>query len=292
MKELPISKDIKEYYKDLNMDFTDSEKATLIWNSLLPFNEKLEALEEILDSTADEVLKEQIEKRLEIERETERAFMIHDSDYVHSVILDDAENSDSVFASIDAAILYGKENCEETFKISKAILEDKLEPGMEERILLGGEAKFKKDGTMIYCECYNSKEIEVIFINGIEATSFEEAYIPVPNPFEYGDIVHIMGDSRPAIVVTSQEQWKGTKEWQKQSKLPQNYYSNNLTVEFLYPDGEFSHGHPDIFILEKVTQWEDEKEWKLLQAISELMKGKGWIEEALNRYHENKWDKR
>lgn len=57
MMELPISKDIKEYYKERNKEFTDSERATLIWNSLLPFNEKLEALQDILDSTADEVLK-------------------------------------------------------------------------------------------------------------------------------------------------------------------------------------------------------------------------------------------
>ncbi len=286
MMELPISKDIKEYYKKQNIEFTDSERATLIWNSLLPFNEKLEALQDILDSTADEVLKEQIEKRLEIEREMQRTFMIHDSDYVHSVMLDDAKNSDSVFASIDAAILYGKENCEKTFKISKAILEDKLEADMEERILLGGEAEFKKDGAMIYCACYHSKEIVVTINNAIDPTCFEDAYIPVLNPFEYGDIVHIMGDSRPAIVVVSQEQWKVTKERQKQSMFPLNYDSNDLTVEFLYPDGEFSHGHPDIFILEKVIQWEDEKEWKLLQAVSNLMKGKGWVEEVLNRYHD------
>lgn len=292
MMELPISKDIKEYYKERNMEFTDSERATLIWNSLLAFNEKLEALQDILDSTADEVLKEQIEKRLEIEREIERTFMIHDSDYVHSVMLDDVKNSDSVFASIDAAILYGKENCEKTFKISKAILEDKLESDTEERIFLRGEAKFKKDGTMIYCACYHSKEIEVTISNAIDSAGFEDAYISVVNPFEYGDIVHIMGDSRPAIVVVSQEQWKGTKERQKQSMFPLNYDSNNLTVEFLYPDGEFSHGHPDIFILEKVTQWEDEKEWKLLQAISSLMKGNGWVEEVFSSYRGNKWDKR
>lgn len=48
MMELPISKDIKGYYKVQNKEFTDSEKATIIWNSLLPFNKKLEALEELL----------------------------------------------------------------------------------------------------------------------------------------------------------------------------------------------------------------------------------------------------
>ena len=41
-----------------------------------------------------------------------------------------------------------------------------------------------------------------------------------------------------------------------------------------------------------MTRWKDEKEWKLLQAVSDLMKGKGWVEEVLNRYYDNKWDKR
>lgn len=292
MMELPISKDIKEYYKKQNKKFTDSEKATIFWNSMLPYNEKLTALKEIMESTADEILKEQIQKRLEIEAEQEKLFMLHDSDYVHSVVLDGGKSTDGVFHSIDAAILYGKENCEETFEIRKALLEDKVEMDTDGNVLLGGKAKFKKDGTIVWCECYNSKEIEVTFLNGIEAEDFEEAYIEVINPFEYGDIVHIIGDSHPAIVVTSQEYWKKTKEHQKQSKFPPNYYSNSLTVEFLYPDGEFSHGHPDIFELEKVTEWENEKEWELLQSISELMKGDGWIATVLNKYHANKWDKR
>lgn len=78
------------------------------------------------------------------------------------------------------------------------------------------------------------------------------------NPFEYGDIVHMIGDTRPAIVVTNQEYWKKYKTRVKHI-MPQNYDMNSLTVEFLYPDGEFLHGHPNIFLLEKVTEWEDEK---------------------------------
>lgn len=294
MVELPISNSIKEYYKQYGFTFTDSERATIFWNSSLPLSEKLIALREIFDTTTDTVLKEQIQRRLDIEVETERAFMSRDSDYIHTVILDDSRDADGVFASIDAAVAYGKENCEETFKISKAILEDKINPNEAENILLGGDAVMKKDGTLIYCNCYNSKEVEVVLINSIEPSGFEEAYVSVQNPFEYGDIVRIEGDadSRPAIVVTSQKHWKEIKERQKQSKFPKNYYSNTLTVEYLYSDGEFSHEHPDIFSLEKLEYWDNEKEWKLLQAISNLMKGDGWIEEVFDKYSVNKCTKR
>lgn len=292
MMELPISKDIKELYKKQNKEFTDSERATLFWNSMLSCNEKLTALKEIMESTKDEVLKEQIQRRLDIETEKEKLLMLRDSDYIHSVILDNGKSTDGVFHSVDAAISFGKENCEETFIIKKDLLEDKVESELDEDTLLGGEAEFKKDGTIVDCWCYHSRDMEVTIINAIEATDFEEAYIDVLNPFEYGDIVHIIGDSRPAIVVTSQEYWRNLKEHQKKSRFPQNYYSNSLTVEFLYPDGEFSHGHPDIWRLEKVTEWEDEMEWELLQSISALMKGDGWVATVLNKYRVNKWDKR
>lgn len=112
MMELSISECFKEHYKRHNTMFIDSEWAAISWNSVLPISEKLTALREILDTTADDVLKTQIQERLNIEAEIESAFR---------------------------AV---------TFKISKAILEDKLESNADGRILLGGEAEFKKDGKL------------------------------------------------------------------------------------------------------------------------------------------------
>lgn len=291
MMELPIAECMKEHYKKNNATFTDSERATLFWQSHLPLSERLAALREILDATEDKELKEQIQKRLDAEAEEEKAFMLRDSDYVHMVFLDDAKNAESVFVSVDAAIAYGKENCDETFKINKEILEDRLDDDAdaEQGLLLGGEAEFKKDGTLLSCRCWGLKEPDVVFINDIEPEGFEEAYIPVLNPFEYGDIVHIIGDDRPAVVVTSKEQWNESLERIAKSGIMRlNYYTNALTVEFLCSDGEFSHGHPNILHLEKVEHWEDEDEWNLLTAVSELMKGNGWAEPVFAFYQTNK----
>lgn len=288
MTELPIADCFKEHYKKHNAAFTDSERATIFWNSCLPLAEKLEALREIHDATNDEILKTQIKERLAFEAVTEELFMSRDSDYVHLVILDDSNDVDRVFSSVNAAIAYGKEECDESFRIDKEILDDQLAPDADEATMLGGRAEFKKNGTLISCSCYNSRGYEGVLLNAVVPESFEEAYIPVLNPFEYGDIVRIIGDSRPAIVVTSQELWNASTERIKSSPFPMNYYSNDLTVEFLYPDGEFLHGHPDIFSLEKIEQWDDEEEWKLLQSISELMKGKGWIEPVIEHYQANK----
>lgn len=286
--ELPISKCMKEYYEKKRTVFTDAEQSTIFWNSDLPLSDKLNALQEILDTTRDEGLKQQIRQRLDAEKATQESFMYCDNDYVHLVFLDDSDDADRVFSSVHTAIEFGITECDETFRIDKEVLDDQLASNTDKRTLLGGRAVFQKDGTLISCDCYNSREIEFTFLNTVEPSGFEEAYIPVLNPFEYGDIVQVMGDDRPAIVVTSQNSWNDTLERLRKTGLPLNYYTNTLTVEYLYPDGEFAHGHPDILSLEKVEQWNNDEEWNLLQAISKLMKGHGWPEEVFEHYKANK----
>lgn len=291
MLDLPISDYLKAYYKEKNVTFTDSQKASIYWNSSLLQCEKVAALQELFHHTEDNVLKEQIREKLDIQAKTEEYFMKQDDNYVYLVVLDDAEAANNVFVSLDNALLYGKENCEENFKISKMILEERLASvTSDEGSLPGGMAGFKKDGTLLFCVCYDSREIEFTLVGAEEPTSFENAYIPLLNPFEYGDIVRIQGDSIPAIVVTPSDEWYETLERTKESGCSfLTYDSNTITVEFLYPDGEFSHDHLNIPDLEKIEEWEDEKEWNLLKAISDLMKGKGQVGTVFKNYNRNKF---
>lgn len=288
MLELPISDYLKDYSKKNNVILTDSQKATIYWNSYLSESEKLAVLKEMYDSTEDEVLKKQIQARLDFVAKSEELFMKEDSDYVYLVVLDEDEATDCVFATLAPAISYGKENCEEDFRINKVILEEKVVRDSDDEQMLGGTAGFTKAGEMTFCTYYNSREIEFMIVGAEESTSFEDGYIPLLNPFEYGDIVRIKGDTRPAIVVTPNQQWYETMERMK-NHMYLTYDSNTVTVEFLYPDGEFSHGHPNILWLEKVEEWENQQEWELLKAISNLMKGEGWIETVFARYQRNKF---
>lgn len=121
------------------------------------------------------------------------------------------------------------------------------------------------------------------------SSRFEDAYIPLQNPYETGDIVRIVGDSRPAIVQESREQWDSLVE--RNLKDPYVCYptfeDNCLRVEFLGEDGEMFHEHPHILSLEKIDQWEDELEWELLQVVSRLIKGEGEMDDFLYYYHKN-----
>lgn len=63
MKELIPSKDVRDYLKEREHIFSDSEKATLIYNSDWSRPEKHEALSELGSVTADLELKKQIAER-------------------------------------------------------------------------------------------------------------------------------------------------------------------------------------------------------------------------------------
>ena len=60
-------------------EFTDFEKATLIWNSpIASLDEKIESLRELAGRTEDETLKKQIRERLEYEKKAFELFVEND----------------------------------------------------------------------------------------------------------------------------------------------------------------------------------------------------------------------
>lgn len=291
MTGLPMSAFMQDYYREQGITFTDSEQATIIWNSLLPKPEILNALREIADRTADEVLKGQIQERLDLEAEHERCFIEKDSRYFYVFVPDDEDKWDSCyFADLDAAIAFGKEHCTETFKIFKETFSDKFRDCDAESdpdaIYIGGQACYTKDGVLIDCGCYSEK-ISISFSHS-DPDNFEDAYIPLQSPFELGDIVRVAGDSRPAIVQVSQAKWQQDlkRNTDGSRRFPPSFDNASITVEFL-DNGEMYHGHPNILLLEKLDEWNDELEWDLLQSASRLIRGEGAIDEFLYYYHQN-----
>lgn len=91
MTELPMSAFMRSYYKEQGITFSDSEQATVIWNSDLPRPEILDALREILGTTTDEKLKAEIQERLDAEAETERSFLESNGRYFFIFVPDDED---------------------------------------------------------------------------------------------------------------------------------------------------------------------------------------------------------
>jgi hypothetical protein len=80
-----ISKDMQAYMSENGLAFTDSEKATLIYNSQLPLKERYDRLGKLLAATEDEKLKKQISYEIEIFDEDMSAFKKNVGGYVYAV---------------------------------------------------------------------------------------------------------------------------------------------------------------------------------------------------------------
>lgn len=102
----------------------------------------------------------------------------------------------------------------ENFKIRKEPFADKFDGSAandnSDTMYAAGQAQYTKDGVLLECECY-AERISINFSHPYPSR-FEDAYIPLQSPFELGDIVKMTGDSRPAIVQVSQEDWKRSLE--------------------------------------------------------------------------------
>lgn len=289
MIELPMSAFMRNYYREQGITFTDFQQATIIWNSGLPESEILDALREIASTTTNNALKEQIRERLDAEAENERIFLENDDRHFFIFVSDDEDEWESCyFSTLDAAIAYGKDHSKETFQIRKESFADKCDGNAanndSDKMYVGGQARYTKGGVLLECACYT----EGISFSHSDPSRFEDAYIVLKNPFELGDIVKIVGDSRPAIVEVSQEDWKRDLERNTDGsrKIPPSYDNISLTVEFL-DRGEMYHGHPSILHLEKIDQWDDKLEWDVLQAASQIIKETGSLENFLYHYHRN-----
>lgn len=131
---------------------------------------------------------------------------------------------------------------------------------------------------------------EAVYFYGIipgddgEPEDFND-FIEVPNPFEKGDIVRIVGTERYGIIATSPKWWKSDmfknedpyrKDW------GWGFYDAQIRVEFLCEDGTFSHDHVTPLRLER---YQPEEGWdkrsamdKLLLQASHICRGEGSLE--------------
>lgn len=93
MFELVPSKRMREFFKEVGFEFTDSQKATIIWNmENRTLEEKLDALKEIANSTEDMNLRNQIEQRIALEKD-KTSFEIKNSwDYDNELLKKRFEN--------------------------------------------------------------------------------------------------------------------------------------------------------------------------------------------------------
>ena len=119
-----------------------------------------------------------------------------------------------------------------------------------------------------------------------EEPSYENDYVTIPFPFRSGDLVYCIGEENRVGVFCSCKDDKDFFEHDKRIKDFADWSDSGSTrVEFLYPDGRFSHEHPYCFDLEPVAFPKDSIKGNpyktALTIASELIRGKNSSIECL-----------
>ena len=231
---------MRRYLDEVGFQFSDMEKAAIIWNSGINHDRCLQGLKNLSDQTKDEKVRSQIAERMDYERRKFELHMRTGLDIVYLIY--DADHSvcgcyrDSGVAFCAAKDL--KERC-----------------WMEKRKVCGaGERDVKKDddGSLSVVSFDAMGEIkdvissEILCLPGahpdeLDNKRFENLFIMLPTPFQKGDIVQNVSDASVGILCDN--------------KLVQTPSSDYSDIEFrvisLLTDGTWEHHHINPLYLEK-----------------------------------------
>lgn len=181
------------------------------------------------------------------------------------------------FSTWESACAYGeKQKCR--FQIEKILAADGTADAQENELI--SYMEFDRDGRAVYLShTYDN----------VEEEEFIKAFLPLPNPFERGDVVRRVGSNRPedyGIVETSQKRHKENYErWKDDPNHFTEFGDDRIRVAFLCNDGTFSHAHIFPMYLERYQpEWnsynmEGSPLDNLLLSASEMYQGKGSLDE-------------
>ena len=184
-----ISKDVRAYMEQSNLEFTDFEKAALIYHAHLPVWKRQELLKKLAEETQDKALKRQIRERFAYEREEWKVFQKNTDEYLFAVEPQTDDEKSFVYACLDTverAYALGR-TLEHKFAVNKYRIAGFDAEKMVPREYPMGTAMYDKDGKMVR---FWTPEIVKLSEEELEKysdlTRFEHAFIAVPSLFERG----------------------------------------------------------------------------------------------------------
>ncbi len=311
MIDIIPSKQMKEYLKEIGFTLSDHQKATLIWNAYpYTWGERVEALKELAEQTSDEMVKQQVQERVQYEEKSLEVFKDNAMNNYIYVVSTKEDYPEGYFLKVETAFHYAKEKAienKETYIIYKQLLITRDEIPMVKsefrEIILNMCSKTdwskeeKYNGRAVSrVEVNSNGEIESIYSNEMSAEEeaqvdefrierFEDKFIPMPFPFEKGDIVKYIPTGEYAVVSSSQDDWK----WllgKIGNGFDADYIETSITVVFLDKKGYWSHEHisPLYFEIDtpEVTN-ENILLCEALKALSEYWRGDLGKEEVVLR---------
>lgn len=321
--EMIPSKDMRKALRESNREFTDMEKATIIANLRLKKQRERELLEELLEETEDADLREQVRYSLKTEERLIERFRSIAEGHVFGVQVYDDEfpDDDSIqayFASFDVAHEFGVGQrmpfCIRKWEVRKRTPEEHILTFGNRDSIDGdcGMMKFDSTGELVSVGLWDESDEEMQWGPDIlcgEWTHYlfyEFRWIDLPDLYEQGDIVHILGDEAAyidpaydwAVVSTDRSGWEERSEriksWLEEAKGNErnaedalaDFSDMQIMVEVPCKDGTFKHDHINPMLLERVTTDAKGEEAELRQMASWAAKGEcglEWISRILKK---------
>ena len=253
-----------------NIELQDADLATIIYYSPLPISQTHHYLKDLAGKTEDADLKKQINQRIMHDQLCVERFVHNDGRCFYETAEMDSGDVTGHFATIDLArkhaLSLGTEFSIRKFQIiglCKDIIvpqysyNPRLFPNRtaDERSYMGdaiSECRYDATGLLLEYWSYEMNSEETAVVEDWGANRFEWRFVPLPNPFEYGDVVRSMNSNRIGVVKTSQKAWRQLLQNYEEGKLVFDYTDASITVEFLPEYGMRSHEHIHPIYLEKV----------------------------------------
>lgn len=289
------SKYVRERYAEIGFELTDFQKATIIWNKhSLTYNECLEELAKICESTSDMQLKEQIKERIAYEKKVfARLKESNDENVVY--IVKTADDLYGVFTKFDTALLQAKKIVMEEYtgdeiRIEKHLVvtgdevpaTQKMGPfGNYTESYLGypiAYVELDKNGEIIYIVSEELCEEEKNVDHGYNRERFEFKFFELPYVHIQGLPVKNVVTGEYGIMATDKKEWDEFLD-KVRAGLHVDYADVSHMVFCLTKDGIWSHEHWNPIETEIEVpngNWSDNKVRtyeRAMEALSDYMSG-------------------
>ncbi|MBQ8940992.1 MAG: hypothetical protein IJ062_04080 [Firmicutes bacterium] len=297
---------VREYIKNNNWQFSDIQKASIVYHSLLPLTQRISMLDKLGQETGDKDLSEQIRAYLTYINKALSVFSDNtDRRFIYRVIFMEEEYNektgfydewsncyDGCFLNLDNVVKFAADrNNKCIFKIKKCAVFDES-ADYNNRLIKSAvsTAWYNVNGEIV--ELWenelpqNEQYIE-------DRNNFTFMYADMPNPFELGDITAEISPYRQNrkihIINTSQKAWSDDKEHIKNSmdKAGWDYSDIQVTTSCLRADGVFVHEHINPLFLEKIDLPDSDPRQAVIEVAASTVCGRSsldWLQYYLDKY--------
>ncbi len=287
MFELVPSTYMRDFYKEIGFEFTDFQKATLIWNAPDKARQEiLDALQELADETAETKVRQQILERIDYEKKTFAAFLNNpDSKYVY--VVEDWEDrcSCGFYEKYDMAVSYAVRYSKEyetkcLIKKQRIVMEEADEivrNPFRENPNIGGNFEISEysaySGDAVASVTLNESGEVIRFwsselpeeektVDEYRTDRFEFAFMKVPFEMKGGTIVKNVITGDYGVLAQGKKEWDAYMKRIEERNLYVDFSDIQVIVYELTEKGYWSHEHTNPMYIEVAsltTEVEDGK---------------------------------